>query len=432
MKRYLSLVALAFATCAHSDEVKVWNSVTLDLIRSQGVPPPKASRLLAMVSVASADAVNATHRLCVGKYYNAVSGPGASADVAAAKAAHDVLLSVFPGQSASLAAKLAASTASYGGNALNNGLQAGQAAASACLAGRAADQSGLASPPYTGSNAIGRWRPTPNGFANGLLPEWGKVTPFSIASGDQFRPPAPPSPGSPDYVADFDEVKALGSATSSTRTQDQTDIARFWADGGGTFTPPGHWNEIANRVADQLSYSIDERSRMLGMLNMGLADAGIAAWEAKYFYEYWRPITAIREGDADGNAATAGDAGWSPLIATPPFPSYVSGHSTFSAAAARILAGVVGTDAVNFSTTNDSGDTRSYSSFLEAAEEAGQSRIYGGIHFQFDNTAGLAMGAGIGDVVLANEYAPVPEPASSMVLAGALMALGHRRRKGTD
>ncbi|MBV5344317.1 MAG: phosphatase PAP2 family protein, partial [Rhodoferax sp.] len=188
---------------------------------------------------------------------------------------------------------------------------------------------------------------------------------------------------------------------STTRTADQTEQALFWADGGGSYTPPGHWTQIAAQVAAEKGNSLSANARLMAQLNIALADAAIACWDTKYHYTLWRPVTAIQNADVDGNAATAQESGWTPLLITPPHPSFVSGHSTFSAAATGILAATFG-DNTSFSTTSATlpGVTRSFTSFSQAANEAGISRIYGGIHFEFDNQAGKVIGEQVAAAVL--------------------------------
>src|SRR5262249_50021577 len=186
------------------------------------------------------------------------------------------------------------------------------------------------------------------------------------------------------WAADYHEVQAFGAAVGSFRTAEQSEIAQFWADGAGTETPPGHWNHIAREVVAMTGTSLEKSARLFALLNIAMADAAICAWDAKYTYNFWRPVTAIRSGDTDGNPATTPDSSWSSFIVTPSFPDYVSGHSAFSAAAATVLAFFYGTDDIPFTTGSDAlpGVFRSFPSFSAAAVEAAMSRIYGGIHFR--------------------------------------------------
>lgn len=268
--------------------------------------------------------------------------------------------------------------------------------------------------PYASGTEPGDWNRTFPGYLPPTAPQWPNVTPFAMASPSQFRPPAPPALDSVEYAAAVDEVMRLGRFDSAARTADQTEIALFWADGGGTFTPPGHWNQIAADVALAHGNTFAENARLFALLNVALADAGIAVWDAKYAYDLWRPIDAIRRADEDGNAATVADPTWIPLVITPPFPSYTSGHSTFSGAAEPVLSnlfepGVYFTSRadghVSFAQRRLADDrvvTRSFHSFAQAAEEASHSRIYGGIHFDFDSAAGLTAGRALGSHVVAN------------------------------
>ena len=262
-------------------------------------------------------------------------------------------------------------------------------------------------PPPVGTGP-GAWEPTPPAFAPYLLAQWGFVAPFVMESSAALRPNGPPPLDGAQWAAEYNEVKALGAAAGSTRTADQSQIARFWADGAGTETPPGHWNHIAQDVAAQQRNTLEQNARMFALLNLALADAAICAWDAKYAFNFWRPVTAIRFGDTDGNDATAADPAWSSFITTPPFPDYTSGHSTFSGAAARVLARFYGRDDIAFVTGSDAlpGVTRSFAGFAAAAAEAGVSRIYGGIHYRSANQDGLAAGEAIGDLTFANFLQP--------------------------
>jgi hypothetical protein len=210
------------------------------------------------------------------------------------------------------------------------------------------------------------------------------------------------------WAADYNEVKRLGAAIGSLRTPEQDLIALFWADGAGTETPPGHWNRIAQRVSADRPGTLEDTARLFALLNIAMADAGICAWDAKYAFDFWRPVTAIRNGDADGNPATEADPAWTSFIVTPPFPEYVSGHSAFSGAAATILARFYGTDRIAFTTGSDAvpGVLRTFEGFNDAAAEAAMSRLYGGIHFRSAIQDGLVAGVEIGEWTYARALAP--------------------------
>ncbi|MBX7132317.1 MAG: phosphatase PAP2 family protein [Fimbriimonadaceae bacterium] len=427
------LVASVVGTQARADEVTHWNQQALNAIRTTSMNPPMASRALAITHAAIFDAVNAVDQTHNPYHFVGTVNPNCSREAAVAQAAYRTLAAAFPTQQVNLQNELNARLALIpGGQAKTDGIQLGNAVADDILQLRSADGSTFNPGPYTGSNVIGKWRPTPPGFANGLLPAWGAVTPFTMTSGSQFRQGPPPAINSPEYTAAYNEVKELGSASSATRTADQTNIARFWADGGGTTTPPGHWNRIAQTVAADRNTTLSENARMFALMNLTMADAGIACWDMKYVYEYWRPVTGIREGDADGNLDTVGDASWNPLITTPPFPSFTSGHSTFSGGAATVLASFFGTDNVSFTSTAEgfAVPDRNFTSFSQAANEAKDSRLFGGIHWRFDNEVGMTMGNDLGRYVYNNYLTPVPEPGTMAALGlGALVLIRRRRRK---
>jgi len=253
---------------------------------------------------------------------------------------------------------------------------------------------------YTQKTFEGAWVPTAPFYKDALLPDWGHVKPFAIKPGTQYRPDGLPALTSLQYAAAFNEVKLLGGKNSTIRTEDETQIAHFWADDVGTCTPPGHWNMIAQSIARDRGTTLAENARHFAHLNMSLADAGILCWVIKFTFDFWRPITAIRE--------TAGGEKWDSLLNTPPFPAYISGHSTFSSAGAASLAESFGSDKVRFSTTSDGlpGVTRKFDRLWSAAEEAGMSRIYGGIHWNFDNVDGLHVGKTLGEYVSRNTLLP--------------------------
>ncbi len=400
----LFVVFLCTAVAARADVVTDWNNVLLQAIRVAKTPPPVASRAMAMVHVAVFDAVNGLVGLYT-PYAFPYRGPeGASPEAAAVAAAHKVLVALFPGQAATFDAAFATSLGPISdGPGKTLGITWGENAATAVLISRANDGA-TATVPYSVPTGAFWWRPTPPAGAAALLPQWPAVTPWGIASADRLVTLAPPTPSSADYVRFFNEVKRLGQDTSLVRSADQTQIALFWDDGAGTATPPGHWNRIAQSLSLREHLTLSQSSYLFAILNIAEADAAIVAWDYKYRYNFWRPVTAIRGAGSDGNAATVADPTWTPLLVTPPSPSYVSGHSVFSAAAAQALTLFFGTDSISFSSTSDAlpGVTRSYTSFSQAAAEAEESRVYGGIHFQFDVVAGSLAGAAVGQEVFYN------------------------------
>ena len=385
-----------------------WNSAALAAIRANSTPPPVASRALAILHISIYDAVNGISRRHEPYLVESAVQASASEVAAASAAALRVLTTLFPAQTSQFTAlHQAIVQAIKDGPQKQSGLTWGGLVADQILASRANDGSGAVVPAPVGTGP-GVWEPTPPAFAPYLLPQWGHVAPFVMESSEALRPNGPPPLDSAQWAADYNEVKALGAAVGSTRTADQSQIARFWADGAGTETPPGHWNHIAQDVAAAQGNTLEQNARMFALLNLALADAAICAWDAKYTFNFWRPVTAIRFGDTDGNDATAGDPTWSSFIPTPPFPDYISGHSTFSGAAARVLARFYGRDDIAFVTGSDAlpGVTRSFAGFAAAAAEAGVSRIYGGIHYRSANQDGLAAGAAIGDFTFANFLQP--------------------------
>ncbi|WP_165421849.1 Ig-like domain-containing protein, partial [Rhizobium ruizarguesonis] len=388
------------AQAGGANAVLEWNRIMLDAIRSDASTPPVASRGLAMESIAVSDVVAAINGTS-GYYVTMHALAGTSAEAAIAAAAHKILTYLYPAQIAALDAKFTASlVAIQDGVSETNGVTLGETIANQVITLRSSD--GWNNFVLDeGSTAAGQWRPTAPMYAPAMLPNWATLTPFALNSPDQFLAAGPPDPSSQAYADAVNKTKSLGSATSTTRTADQTQIARFWADGPGTYTPSGAWNQIAEEVAQQQGLSLSQAALLFAQLNVAQADAGIAAWNTKYAYDTWRPDTAIQNADAIGNPNITADPNWKPLIIDPPFPEYISGHSTYSGAAAAILTDFFGSNYA-FSTTSTSllNVTRSFTSFEQAAQEAGESRIYGGIHFEFSNQDGLATGSQIGSWVL--------------------------------
>jgi hypothetical protein len=375
---------------------------------------------MAMVHIAIFDAVNGIERTHL-PYHVADAAPeGASVDAAAATAAHSVLVSLFPAQQETFDAALSASLDEVSdGDAKEQGILWGEDVAEAIIALRANDGS-TDVVAYTPGSDPGNWQPTPPAMAAALLPQWPDVTPFAMTIGSQFRADGPPLRSSAEFVASFNEVKELGAAGSTTRTVEQSEIAQYWINGPGTWTPAGHWNMIAQIVSEDQRTTLLENARLFALLNIALADAAIASWDNKFFYNDWRPVTAIRDADADGTDATAADPEWSSFIPTPPFPDYTSGHSTFSGAGAKVLEWFFGTDEIAFTAPSDSALAveRAFASFSEAADESGKSRVYGGIHWQYSNEDGLRSGRELGEYVVAN-YLKVRPTQSSGPMCGA-------------
>lgn len=387
--------------------VKDWSVLVLSVIRTAGLPPPKVARALAMIHIAAFEAGNSIdQRYLPYQAYIPMQAAQASVEAAVAQAAHDVLVALIPSASTAARALLNTHLAALPmGLAQAEGVRLGSAAAAQMLASRADDGAAVAGS-YTVAPDVYIWRPTLPAFAAAVLPAWGDVKPFGRASFVDIGTPGLVPLASPRYLAEWNEVRLLGSATSAARTVSQTNSARMWAAGGGTVTPPGLWMQVSQSAVETLQLGTLEAARLFAVVAASLANAGIECWHVKYTHSGWRPITAIREAASDGLNSTTGDPSWLPLLNTPPFPGFTSGHSTFSAAAAAALSGVLGTDRLDFSLTSE-GVTLSFRSFSEAAEDAGRSRIYGGIHFQADNEFGSAAGRAIGAWQAANMAQPV-------------------------
>lgn len=397
--------------------IRAWTGLSNDPYQGRIVPsqPPMVARNLAMIHIAMFDAANAIDSKFNSYLPNLPAAPsGASQISAAIGAAYEVSTALYrdADERSLWEAAFAESFQGLPDDEANAaGLAYGREVGRAVLALRANDGASSTALFPSGTEP-GEWRRTYPDYLPPLLPQWPNVKPFAVTSIEAIRPSAPPALDSAEYAQAVDQVMRLGALQNSERTEDQTAIALFWADGGGTATPPGHWNRIAADVSMVNQLPLVDATRMYALLNIAMADAGIASWDTKYAYGLWRPIDAIRQGDTDGNLSTLGQDDWLPLLKTPPFPTYTSGHSTFSGAAATVLNGIFG-ESVAFESTTDPQNApsqrplayqyitkRQFSSFWQAAEEAGMSRIYGGIHFSFDNTAGLDLGSTVADAAL--------------------------------
>ncbi|MBL8745881.1 MAG: vanadium-dependent haloperoxidase [Phycisphaerae bacterium] len=474
MMRSFSFVAaiVAFAGSASADVVTQWQSVYQDAIRLTGGAPCPVSRGGPMMSLAMFDAINSIDAVVD---YNSSFQPftpglpvplaGTSREAAAATAAYETLFPLYgsnPACAALINNAYAASLAAIpDGAAKAAGIAHGQSVASSILAFRAGDGYD-ADPSYTYGTNPGDFQLTPDGpNVPAFSPHWGNVTPWGLNTGSQFRPTTLTDFGSMDNLmhsqAYADQingapgipgVKELGSRTSATRTADQTEIAWFWAnDRDGTSKPPGQLVEISKIVSNQEGLSLSSNARMFALVNMAMADACVAAWDAKYNtpIDLWRPINAIRETDGagnpmpDGNPSTIPDSEWLPLNDfTPPFPAYVSGHGTMGAAHAGIMAALFG-DNYSFDLGSDEFSvnpglgypadlTRHFNSFSEAAWENALSRIYLGVHYYWDALDANILGYQVANYVFENNLRPVPAPGMlALLIPGAALAARRRR-----
>jgi hypothetical protein len=409
------------------DMVLRWNDALVAALRTAGQASAPSSRVAAIVQAAVYDAVNSidgTHT----PYLATIPAPAeASEEAAVAQAAHDALVGLFPTQATTFDLELKAALQTIpDGDAKTAGIMVGQLAAQKILAARADDGSGKMVV-YTPGTNPGDWQPTPPAYGPAAQPQWPSVTPFCLQSASQFRPPPPPALTSAEYTAAFNQVKELGSFDSTTRSADQTEAAMFWQ---GIVTPSvssvSFWNKVAQQVAVAQGKTLVENARMLALLDLTMADTAIAGWEAKYTYNFWRPVTAIRAADTDGNPDTDPDPNWAPLMATPSHPSYPAAHAFNSSGAGVALASYFGTDTLPFSVSWEGlpGVTRTFAGFTAAVDEATMSRIWAGFHWSFDLTAGRALGQSVAEYIFQNCLLPTSPP-SPPGPGAILLVTGH-------
>jgi hypothetical protein len=393
------LVTLAAVPSAPPpDVVGDWIDRAVAVGYRAGAPPTLNGRCVALVAVAMFDALNAIEPRYAPYRQQPRPTPGASGDVAAAAAAHSILLRAYPAQAATLDSAFQSALAAVPDAPRANAVRLGEDVATRLWNERAGD--GVDSPnvwrPIT---TPGTYVPTPFPLGAG----WGAVKPFALRAGNQFRPGPPPALTSKEWAADYDEVKRLGAKTGSTRTPEQTEIARFWENVG-----PGTYMPVARQVVEAKQLAPLERARVYALVAMAAADAAIAVFDAKYTYNFWRPVTAIRNGDTDSNDATVRDPGWEAFINTPLHPEYPCAHCITQTAVATVLEKLYG-DTVEFALTSPTapGVTRRYRRLSDYATEVLNARIYDGVHYRTSGDVGAAMGRQIAAYVVDNVLTPV-------------------------
>ena len=415
IKKIAAVTVIAAGACAallvpvasaRADTVTEWNlNATNALIVSAAQPPQVSVPHLAMVQGAVYDAVNAIDGGHEGYLISSGSAqPSDSKEAAAAAAAHRVLVQLVPAQQATLDALYAGSLAGVpDGPAKINGVAVGEQAAAAMIAARTND--GRFGPfRFAVGSGPGVWRPVLPAFVNDPAAWLKDVTPFLIGDPAQFRSHGPLALSSHRYAREFDEVKSLGSLSSAERTADQTHAARYWAE-----NPPATWSRIFRKLSAQQGLPLVENARLYAMLYMTAADALIAVWDDKAHWSFWRPITAIREANSDDNPLTQPQDGWTPLIATPPYPEHPSGHTGLSGSIVKTLQHFFGTDEIGWSDTNNAGLTRSFSSFSQAIREIVDARVWSGIHFRTSDVQGRIIGRRVASYRQGHYFRPVDD-----------------------
>jgi len=386
---------------AAADVVTEWNEKALACATTAKQLPFAAARTMAMVHTAMFDAVNSIEGRYAPYKVKESAPPGSSPEAAAVAAAHAVLLNLFPDQKTDLDAAYTASMAQVpDGSGKATSISVGEKVAIEILALRTSD----------GADAPNTYRPTtaPGVYVMTTLPvgsQWGSVTPWAMERGSQFRPEALPQLTSPEWASDYNEIKGIGRKKSTLRTSEQTDIARFW-----TITGPASWDPIVRQLAATSGRSLIENARLFALVEIATADAYIAVFDAKYTFNFWRPITAIRNGDIDGNDATEREPDWEPVVDTPLHPEYPCAHCITSSAAATVLESEFGTGPVRALTMTSPmapGVVRKWITIRQWADEVSSARIYGGIHYRNSTVVGKAMGRKIGELAAQQYLQPV-------------------------
>lgn len=396
----LLAIAIALPFVCFADVVTEWNQKAGASVLEAKIYPFAGTRVMAIVHTAMFDAINSIEGRYTPYKFKVSAPAGSSSEAAGVAAAHATLVSLFPEQRAALDAAFAASLAQIpDGPGKTGGIAVGEAMAAKVLAWRASD----------GADAPNTYRPvtTPGTYITTTLPigtQWGNMTPWATESGAQFHPAPPPALSSAEWAADYNEVKQIGGKKSARRTSEQTEIARFWI-----ITGPQSFDPIVRQLAAAPGRSLSQNARLFALVEMAVADSYIAVFEAKYSFNFWRPVTAVRNGDVDGNEATARDPGWEPLVDTPLHPEYPCAHCINSGAARAVLESEFGTEPNPLTMTSATapGVVHKWASIAEYAEEVSLARIYGGIHYRNSTVVGKAMGKKIGELVVQNYLKPV-------------------------
>lgn len=396
---------------ATDNAVLYWNEQVVNATRLSRNPPPVAALHFASFHVAIFDTVNSFSRKYHGWLVNDPAPAGADRDAAVASAAYTVLSTLWR-ESANPQVIRAAYDQALApipdGPAKDAGIAWGKLIAEGVLFERSKVPLKPGDRDYT-SPEPGKWRETPPGFRPAVTPRLGEVKPFTLESSSQFRAPPPLALDSKEYAEELAFVNKVGPRDGAERTEYQTMSTPFWSDDLGSATPPGHWNVIARDIVRQRNLDLDETARLFALINIAGADSGISCWESKYFYSTWRPETALRETTENVNKDVKVNPQFIPNMASPAFPSYPSGHSTYTAAMSHMLELCLGTDDVEFTVTSDGlpGVIRTFKKISDARREVGMSRVWGGIHVMSDNIEGQKAGLKVADYVFSHALAPL-------------------------
>jgi PAP2 superfamily len=408
----LLLIAVLFAvrppqvSATTPDPVLEWIGVMNTTVLRAGTAPNVTGRVVALVSASVFDAVNGIEPRFRPLHVKPDAPHNASQRAAAIQAAYVILMNFYGTQQGAILtgqhdASLAALASTEKPESIAAGVAWGQSVADAIWAWRLTDGFAPTPPPFFGvqsiagtPNSLGFWRPTPPANASGATPQLATITPWVLTRPSQFRLPPPLALNNQEYADDLNEVRNMGSLSSASRSSEQTEVALFWA-----LNTPLAWDRIAAQLSAARGLSLTENAHLFAVLNVTLADAIIACWDSKYRYIFWRPVTAIRAGAAPGDP----DVNWRPLLdsltGTPPHPEYPSAHSTYSGAAAFILAAAFGENTAFSLTSEIRPGTRSYASFSEAIAEIADARVFGGIHLRSSCAQGNSLGRAVADYV---------------------------------